>query len=270
LLRKFRGCTGFPKEENSASEACEETDQLDALPAVPGSKVPTAFVEKDRRAGDRRNEPTSIDSGEAVAAAVWSTTAQRRAIVLMAFAVVAAVTLTGAPRQPSGQADESAAVAPQMGAKPLTAPAVAPIEPKVPLEPQVTIEPRKPTAYQAPVAVVAATAIASQPGPALALPEEESTSQTDVPSATATTITGCVERDDETFRLKDAAGTDVPRSRSWKSGFLKRRPAAIELVDAADRLTLPTYVGQRVAATGVLVDRELQVRSLRRIAFSCS
>jgi len=234
-----------------------------------GARV-TGATSRRRSTRVKRSRRTTTIKTARLNPSVWSTTAQRRAVVLMAFAVVAAVTLTGAPRQPFGRADESAAVAPQMNAKPVTAPAVAPLEPKVPLEPQVTIEPRKPTAYQAPVAVVAATAIASEPGPALTLLEGESTSQTDVQSATATTITGCVERDDETFRLKDAAGTDVPRSRSWKSGFLKRRPAAIELVDAADRLTLPTYVGQRVAATGVLVDRELQVRSLRRIAFSCS
>ena len=93
------------------------------------------------------------------------------------------------------------------------------------------------------------------------------------PAATLTpvTITGCLERADETtFRLKDTIGADAPKSRSWKSGFLKRNAASIELVDAAHRLKLPDHVGQKVSVTGTLVDREMQVRSLQRVATSCT
>jgi hypothetical protein len=84
------------------------------------------------------------------------------------------------------------------------------------------------------------------------------------------TITGCLERDDETFRLKDTAGADAPKSRSWKSGFLKKGSASIEVVDASKRLKLPDHVGQRVSVTGVLVNREMQVRSMQRVATSCT
>ena len=88
---------------------------------------------------------------------------------------------------------------------------------------------------------------------------------------TPVTITGCLERADETtFRLKDTIGADAPKSRSWKSGFLKRNAASIELVDAAHRLKLTEHVGQKVSVTGTLVDREMQVRSLQRIATSCT
>ena len=86
----------------------------------------------------------------------------------------------------------------------------------------------------------------------------------------AVTITGCLERDDKTFRLKDALGEDAPKSRSWKSGFLKKSPASIEVVDASHSLKLPNHVGQRVSVTGVIVDREIQVRSLHRVAASCN
>jgi hypothetical protein len=84
------------------------------------------------------------------------------------------------------------------------------------------------------------------------------------------TITGCLERDDEMFRLKDASGNGAPKSRSWKSGFLKKRSATVDVVDTAHRVRLPDYLGQRVSVTGPLVDREMQVRSLRRVAASCS
>jgi hypothetical protein len=86
----------------------------------------------------------------------------------------------------------------------------------------------------------------------------------------AITITGCLERDDETFRLKDTDGADAPKSRSWKTGFLKKSSASVQVVDASHQLKLPTHVGQRVSVTGTLVNKEMQVRSLTRISPSCS
>jgi hypothetical protein len=83
------------------------------------------------------------------------------------------------------------------------------------------------------------------------------------------TISGCLVRDDETFRLKDTSGADAPRSRSWKSAFLKKGSAPVEVVDASKRLKLTSHVGQRVTVTGTLNDGEMQIRSLRRIASSC-
>jgi hypothetical protein len=84
------------------------------------------------------------------------------------------------------------------------------------------------------------------------------------------TITGCLERSDESFRLTNTSGATAPTSRSWKSGFLKKRAATIEVVDAVKRLNLSSHVGQRVAVTGTLVDREMRVGSLQRVAPSCS
>jgi hypothetical protein len=86
----------------------------------------------------------------------------------------------------------------------------------------------------------------------------------------AVTITGCLERDDETFRLKNTTGTQAPKARSWKSGFLKKNSASIDIVAAANRVRLPNHVGQRVVVTGTLVDREMRVRSLRSVAASCN
>jgi hypothetical protein len=84
------------------------------------------------------------------------------------------------------------------------------------------------------------------------------------------TIAGCLAQDGESFRLKDTTGADAPRSRSWKSGFLKKSPAAVEVVDASRRLKLTNHVGERVSVTGTMTDGEMQVRSLRRVANSCS
>lgn len=90
------------------------------------------------------------------------------------------------------------------------------------------------------------------------------------PVAPPVTITGCLEREDDGFRLRDASGAGAPRSRSWKSGFLKKGSASVALVDSPKKLRLPDHVGERVSLTGVLVDREMQVRSLHRVAGSCN
>jgi hypothetical protein len=88
----------------------------------------------------------------------------------------------------------------------------------------------------------------------------------DVPTAT---ITGCLTFDAGEYRLKDATGTDAPKSRNWKSGFLTRRSATIDIVDANQSLGLAAHVGQRVEIAGTLVEREMQARSLQRLAESC-
>jgi hypothetical protein len=102
------------------------------------------------------------------------------------------------------------------------------------------------------------------------LPAIESAEQANAPKSAAVTITGCLERDAESFRLRDTAGESAPKARSWKTGFLKKGRPSVEVIDASNRVKLPTHVGQRVSVTGTLVDREMQVRSLQRVAPSCS
>jgi hypothetical protein len=83
------------------------------------------------------------------------------------------------------------------------------------------------------------------------------------------TITGCLEMsvDATEFRLTDTDGVDAPKSRSWRSGFLKKSSAAIALVDAPDAHAL---VGKRVAATGLLTSHSMKVSTLRVVTPSCS
>jgi hypothetical protein len=119
------------------------------------------------------------------------------------------------------------------------------------------IEPLKAVAIE-PVAVMELTPAAS-----------ESSKVTDQAS-NSVTITGCLASDDDTFVLKDTTGTDAPKARSWRSGFFKKRSATIELLDSTNALRLPSYVGQRVAATGTIVNHEMRAHSLRRVAASCS
>ena len=87
----------------------------------------------------------------------------------------------------------------------------------------------------------------------------------------ATTIIGCLETSTtgDEFRLTDTEGTDAPKSRGWRSGFLKKRTVPVALVDARNGLALKSNVGKRVAVTGLLASRELTVSTLRVVDASC-
>jgi hypothetical protein len=127
----------------------------------------------------------------------------------------------------------------------------------------------KSTSGQATVAqparpVSAATVAHAIDAPATA---DESTAQA---TPASVTITGCLERSDETYRLKDTSGVNAPKARSWKSGFLKKSAATVDIVDPAKRLKLSDHVGQRVSVSGTLADREMKARSLQRVSTSCT
>ena len=99
------------------------------------------------------------------------------------------------------------------------------------------------TPADAPAAAPVATAVAAKP----------------------VTVVGCLERTDEGYRLKDTSGDDAPKARNWKSGFLKKSSASLDVVDAARRLQLASHVGHRVSVTGTIDEREVSARSLRRV-----
>jgi hypothetical protein len=85
-------------------------------------------------------------------------------------------------------------------------------------------------------------------------------------------MTGCLETAvvGDQFRLTDIESADAPKARSWRSGFLKKRSAPVEIVDFSDPVGLRQYVGRRVVATGLLSGRELRVRSLQAAGPSCN
>jgi len=84
------------------------------------------------------------------------------------------------------------------------------------------------------------------------------------------TITGCLEAaGKDRFRLNDTEGANAPKARSWRTGFLKKHSASVDLVGASDAAALQAQVGKRVAVTGVQTDRELKVSSLRVVAAAC-
>jgi hypothetical protein len=118
----------------------------------------------------------------------------------------------------------------------------------------------------------ASAARAVIPAPATSVPAAQSNPSESVSQTAAVTITGCLEStiDGHQYRLTDTEGADAPKARSWRSGFLNKRSAPVELVEFSELSDLRKYVGHRVAATGVLTSRELHVHSLESAGPSCN
>ncbi len=112
-----------------------------------------------------------------------------------------------------------------------------------------------------------AAARVENPVPAVHATQDEAPAQGPVPAAV--TITGCLQRADDAFRLNHTEGSAAPRARSWKSGFLKKSSASIDLMDPASSMRLADHVGERVSVTGTLVDRDMRVQSVRRLSKVC-
>ena len=110
-----------------------------------------------------------------------------------------------------------------------------------------------------------AVARAADSTPAPAKPADAASANAPKPVS----LTGCLHQTDGGFVLKNTEGTDAPKSRSWKSGFLKRSSVSIELSDKGGAAALGKHVGQRVRVTGALVERDMKVLSLRPISASC-
>ena len=83
------------------------------------------------------------------------------------------------------------------------------------------------------------------------------------------TISGCLEERGDAFRLKDTAGADAPKSRSWKTLGMTKHQSSLTLVDTTKKLKLGSHVGERVSVTGTLTDREMQLKSMKPLSTNC-
>jgi len=114
---------------------------------------------------------------------------------------------------------------------------------------------------------VAAAATPAEPAPA----RNAAAASAAIAGPAPVTITGCLEMsvDEMEFRLTDTEGAQAPRSRSWRTGFLKKHSSSIALVELADAHALQAQVGKRVAATGVLSSGSLKLSALRAVSPHC-
>ena len=159
---------------------------------------------------------------------------------------------------------ETAEVAPRASTRAVsltTTPAPAAKREPAPVAPAPATFTHEP-ALAEPVSKVVATSLRStevEPEPAASPSSTTEHAEAAVPA----TIAGCLERNADTFWLKDTSGADAPKSRSWKSGFLRKKSSTVELTDKGATNRLAAYVGRRIETSGVLVDREMRIKTLR-------
>ncbi|MCM3879591.1 MAG: hypothetical protein ND807_05755 [Vicinamibacterales bacterium] len=199
----------------------------------------------------RRPMPSAGVAGDAASTAAVETSAANAAAVPSAEATAApaAVATTPDAAKPGDKANPSAKPVKKVPAKTAAAP-------------------KAPEAATVPVQnSSAATAMIPMATPQ-AIEEPKAAATMEVPMATVT-ISGCLEHEGGTFRLKDTNGVSAPKARSWKSGFLKKGSAKIDVIDSGNRLKLHDHVGQRVSVSGMLEDREMHARSVQRVSTFC-
>ena len=88
-------------------------------------------------------------------------------------------------------------------------------------------------------------------------------------ASSSVTVTGCLERDDDIYRLTETTGKQAPRARSWKTGFIMKRNSNLAIVDASKKLKLKDHVGHRVSMTGSVQDGQMRAHGMRHLAASC-
>jgi hypothetical protein len=222
---------------------------------------------KKQRHSTQSNRSRSAARAKNSASGSWSISSLAIALAVICVATTAALI---AARQPSHSASVASVDAPTDATASLKQ-VPAPVEPKTTTVAKAAVSTAVRTSAAPPSrpktpagAMTKAPAVESvMTGPA------SSTTKVDASDSAQLTISGCLQADGQSFWLKDTSGVDAPRSRSWRSGFLKKRSASVDVVAASDTLKLTNYVGQRVAATGTLLNREMRAHSLRRLADSC-
>ena len=170
----------------------------------------------------------------------------------------AAAVAFAVPAQASAPVNNNASARPSRAASIATTPEPAPksVEP-APAAYQFTKAPEAAPESQPRLVPASLRTTESEREPAAPSPSSEQA------AAVPATIVGCLGQTENTFWLKNVSGDDAPKSRSWKSGFLKKKSNSIELIDDAKISRLGSYVGKRVEATGVLDEREMHVKALR-------
>jgi hypothetical protein len=96
-------------------------------------------------------------------------------------------------------------------------------------------------------------------------------SSTDAKPAADSTYVGCLrsEGDGQKLVLTEVGGKDVPQSRNWKTMFVTKKSAKLE-VRPAGTLALRQHVGQTVQVRGSRVDGRIAARSVKVVGTTCS
>jgi hypothetical protein len=121
-------------------------------------------------------------------------------------------------------------------------------------------------AKAAPAKAAPAKATPAKPAPAKAVAAKVAAA----PVETGDTLIGCLETDGDKYRLADVQGNQAPKGRSWKTGFITKRPKSIDVVGPST-LNLDDHVGHKISIVGTRDgDTHFKARSIKQLAASCS
>ena len=222
---------------------------------------------KSARRKTRGRSITSATAAEPVSIAARNPEPGKVASVALVLAgLFALVTLVGASWFSASSVDAHVAATQTDNAVLAADVASAPVVRAKPLTASPAVNaPRASNASPVPAAVTATATL--RPTEATKARDEDAHPVVAAAADDTVTISGCLDFDGKSAWLKDSSGVDAPRARSWRSGFLKKRSSRIALVDGPT--SAEAYDGRLVSVTGVLVDREMRVSSLRPIAGDC-
>ena len=72
------------------------------------------------------------------------------------------------------------------------------------------------------------------------------------------------------YKLTGLKGTEAPKGRSWKTGWITKSTKNVGVVSTSSGPKLKDHVGHQVTLTGVKNGDNLQARSIKHVATSCS
>ena len=103
-----------------------------------------------------------------------------------------------------------------------------------------------------------------------AQPAESKTAATKAKASQSVTLTGCLHADGGKYTLTDLKGDKAPKGRNWKTGWITKSTKNVGVVSTSSGPKLKDHVGHQVTLTGVKSGDNLQARSIKHIATSCS
>ena len=104
----------------------------------------------------------------------------------------------------------------------------------------------------------------------VAQPAESTTPAKAKTSSESITLTGCLHADGAKYKLTDLKGAEAPKGRSWKTGWITKSTKNVGVVTTSSGPKLKDHVGHQVTLTGVKKGDNLQARSIKHVATSCS
>jgi hypothetical protein len=84
------------------------------------------------------------------------------------------------------------------------------------------------------------------------------------------TLTGCLKAEGTRYVLTDLQGVNVPKSRSWKSGYLRKTSRRYEVVSVSG-VKLREHIGHQVTVSGTANGgSQVRARTVKVVSVSCS